>query len=107
MEQARNLLVQLFVLFEVFHIGNSRSETRSLFRLNPVSNPLLLIGTLTALSVHVAALYTPAFQKLLSIAPPTPDEWVRLVGFAASIVVVMELHKALRARWPIPRPASP
>jgi magnesium-transporting ATPase (P-type) len=106
-EQARNLLVQLFVLFEVFHIGNSRSETRSLFRLNPVSNPLLLIGTLTALSVHVAALYTPAFQKLLSIAPPTLDEWARLVGLAASIVVVMELHKALRARWPIPRPASP
>jgi magnesium-transporting ATPase (P-type) len=106
-EQARNLLVQLFVLFEVFHIGNSRSETRSLFRLNPVSNPLLLIGTLTALSVHVAALYTPAFQKLLSIAPPTLDEWARLAVFAASIVVVMELHKALRARWPIPRPASP
>jgi magnesium-transporting ATPase (P-type) len=106
-EQARNLLVQLFVLFEIFHIGNSRSETRSLFRLSPVSNPLLLVGTLTALSVHVAALYTPAFQVLLSIQPPTLDEWMRMAGFAASIVVVMELHKALRTRRPIPRPSSP
>jgi magnesium-transporting ATPase (P-type) len=106
LEQARNLLVQLFVLFEIFHIGNSRSETRSLFRMKPLSNPILLIGTLTALSVHVAALYTPALQSLLDIAPPTRDEWVRLVGFAASIVVVMELHKALRVRWPIPHPGG-
>ena len=64
-----------------------------------------MIGTLTALSVHVGALYTPAFQQLLSIAPPSFDEWVRLAAYAASIVVVMELHKALRARWPIRRPA--
>ncbi len=102
-EQARNLLVQLFVLFEIFHLGNSRSETRSLFRLNPLGNPILLIGTLIALSVHMAALYTPALQALLDIAPPTVDEWVHLAGFAASIVAVMEVHKAMRARWPISR----
>jgi len=102
-EQARNLLVQLFVLFEIFHIGNSRSETRSLFRLSPLHNPILLIGTLTALSVHLAALYTPFLQSLLDIAPPTLEEWMRLAGLATSILVVMELHKALRARWPIPR----
>ena len=106
LEQARNLLVQLFVLFEIFHIGNSRSETRSLFRMNPLKNPILLVGTLTALSVHLTALYTPYLRSLLDVAPPTLDEWLRLAGYAASIVVVMELHKALRARWPIRRPAG-
>jgi magnesium-transporting ATPase (P-type) len=100
-EEARNLLVQLFVLFEIFHIGNSRSETRSAFRLSPFSNPLLLVGTLTAVGVHATALYTPFLQQLLDVAPLPPEDWLSLVGMAASIVVVMEAHKALRRYWPI------
>ena len=104
--EARNLLVQLFVLFEIFHIGNSRSETRSLLRLSPFSNPFLFVGTLAAISVHAAALYTPFLQQLLDVAPPRPEEWLSLVGLAASILVVMEGHKLLRGRWPIgPRSA--
>ncbi len=95
-EEARSLLVQLFVLFEIFHIGNSRSETRSIFRLSPFSNRLLLLGTLTAIGVHAMALYTPFFQGLLAITPPQPGDWLSLVAMAASIVAVMELHKALR-----------
>jgi magnesium-transporting ATPase (P-type) len=98
--EARNLLVQLFVLFEIFHIGNSRSETRSLFQMSPLANPILLLGTLAAMSVHAMALYTPFFQELLDVQPLRLEEWGSLVAMAASIVVVMESHKALRKRWP-------
>ena len=101
MEEARNLLVQLFVLFEIFHIGNSRSETRSIFRLNPLGNPVLFFGTMAALGVHVAALYTPFLQSLLDVAPVALDDFVVLIGLASSILVVMELHKAWRRRHPI------
>jgi magnesium-transporting ATPase (P-type) len=101
-DEARNLLVQLFVLFEILHIGNSRSETRSLFRLSPFANPILLVGTLAAVTVHGLALYTPFFQELLDVQPLRLEEWVSLVAMAASIIVVMEGHKALRKRWPMP-----
>lgn len=94
--EARNLLVQLFVLFEIMHIGNARSETISLFRLSPLRNPVLLVGTLAALGVHLAALRTPFFQRILDVTPIRLDEWVLLVAVAALIVVVMETHKALR-----------
>jgi magnesium-transporting ATPase (P-type) len=100
--EARNLLVQLFVLFEILHIGNSRSETRSVFRLSPLGNPALLLGTLGALGVHLAALYSPFFQSLLEIAPLGLDEWLFLAAAALSIIVVMELHKAWRRRFPLP-----
>ena len=83
-DEARNLLVQLFVLFEIFHIGNSRSETRSLFRLSPLANPILLAGTLAAMTVHGVALYTPFFQELLNIQPLRLDEWASLAAMAAS-----------------------
>jgi len=91
--ESRNLMVQLFVLFEIFHIGNSRSERISIFRLSPRRNPILLLGTLAAISVHVAALYLPFTQELLGVAPLGATEWVTLAALAATIVVVMEAHK--------------
>jgi magnesium-transporting ATPase (P-type) len=100
-DEARSLLVQLFVLFEVMHIGNSRSETISLFRLNPFSNRVLFLGTVAALAVHVTAMYTPFLQKLLDLRPIDPTDLVRLVGVASSIIVVMEIHKAWRRSHPL------
>jgi magnesium-transporting ATPase (P-type) len=99
--EVRNLLVQLFVLFEIFHIGNARSERGSLFRRSPLLNPILFVGTLTAVAVHVIALYTPFFQQLLGIAPLQPREWATLATMAASILVVSEMHKWWRRRRPL------
>jgi P-type Ca2+ transporter type 2C len=106
--EARNLLVQLFVLFEIFHIGNARSETTSLFRLNPFGNLPLLAGTSLALGVHLAALHTPLFQRLLGVSPISLREWATLAALAVTIVVVMEGHKFARqsGRASVP-PASP
>jgi magnesium-transporting ATPase (P-type) len=101
LDESRSLLVQLFVLFEVMHIGNSRSETISLFRLSPLGNPVLFVGTLAALTVHVAAMYTPFLRELLDLHPLAPGDLLRLVVVASSIVIVMELHKAWRRRHPI------
>ncbi len=98
--EVRNLMVQLFVLFEILHIGNSRSEVISLFRLSPARNPILLLGTLGALTVHAIALYTPFFQELLGVAPLEIDDWLVLLALAAPVIVVMELHKAWRKRHP-------
>jgi magnesium-transporting ATPase (P-type) len=92
-EESRNLMVQLFVLFEIFHIGNSRSERISLFRMSPRRNPILLLGTLAAISVHVAALYLPFTQQLLGVAPVGLDEWLTLAVLASTIIFVMEAHK--------------
>lgn len=105
-EAARNQMLQLFVLFEVFHIGNCRSERITLFRLSPLRNPVLLGGTLLALAVHIAALYAPAFQQLLSMAPLPAGEWLRLAALALAIVVVMEAHKALRGHGLRPGPPA-
>ena len=99
--EARNLLVQLFVLFEILHIGNSRSETASIFQLNAFSNPVLFFGTIGAMAIHLAALYTPFLQSLLDVKPVAFDDFVFLVGVASVIVIVMEVHKAWRRRHPI------
>jgi len=102
LESARNLTLNLFVLFEIFHIGNCRSETVSLFRIDPFSNRLLFLGTLSAMAVHALALYWAPLSGVLRVAPPGLETWAELALFAASIVVVMEAHKAYRRRRPLP-----
>jgi magnesium-transporting ATPase (P-type) len=98
--RAQTAALTTLVLFEAFHVGNSRSERTSLFRISPVSNPFLFLAAATALAVHVAALYLPATQYVLRIVPLDAVTWLRMLAVASTIVVAMELHKWLR------RPAS-
>ena len=48
LEEARNGTLLLMVLFENVHVFNSRFETLSAFRHNPLRNRLLLFGTIVA-----------------------------------------------------------
>ncbi len=109
--EARNLVLMLMVLFENVQVGNSRSETRSAFSLNPFRNPLLLFGTLIAQLIHIGALYTPGLSTILEVQPVTFGLWIKLLLCALSILLAIELHKGWmtwrnrrkRSRQPSPR----
>jgi len=98
LDEARNGTLMLMVLFENIHVFNSRSESLSTFRHNPMRNPLLLFGTLVAQLIHIAAMYTPWISDVLHIQPIAPQQWLVLLGLALTVLVVMELHKVLRQR---------
>lgn len=95
---ARNVLLLLFVLFENFHVGNCRSETRSAFALPPWRSRLLLAGVGGALAAHGIALYTPLGHSILKTEAVGVPEWLVLVAVSSTIVAVMELHKLIW-RW--------
>jgi magnesium-transporting ATPase (P-type) len=95
LDEARNGTLLLMVLFENIHVFNCRSETRSAFLHNPMRNPILLIGTLTAQAIHIGAMYTPWIRDVLHIQPVSPQHWLELLGLALSVLVVMELHKVI------------
>ena len=94
--QAQTVALTTMVLFMAFHVWNARSEHRSVFRLNPLSNPFLLISVLAALAVHVAALYLAPTQFILRVEPIDLTTWAAILPVAATIVAVIELHKYLR-----------
>jgi magnesium-transporting ATPase (P-type) len=94
-EEARNGILLLMVLFENVQAFNSRSETLSVFRHNPLRNRLLLFGTIIAQLVHIAAMYAPGIRDILGTAPVTLEQWLVLLGFALILLVGMEAHKAL------------
>jgi len=98
LDEARNGTLLLMVLFENVHVFNCRSEVRSVFRHNPLANPILLIGTVIAQLIHIGAMYTPWISDVLHIQPVTPEHWLELLGIALIVLVVMEFHKLVRRR---------
>ena len=101
LERAQTVALTTMVIYMAFHVGNARSESTSLFRLSPISNAFLFVATLSAVAVHVAALYLPPTQYVLRVEPIEAAAWARIVAVASSILVAMELHKAIRRRFPI------
>jgi Ca2+-transporting ATPase len=107
LEYARSVALTALVVFEVFHVGNSRSEYVSAFRKSVFSNRFLLLATVAAVSVHLIALYLPATQYILRVEPVGFDSWLRIVAVGSSILVAIELHKFLRRGGPRSRGAHP
>ncbi len=94
---ARNALLLLMVLFENIHIGNCRSESKSVFQLSPFRSPILLIGTLSAFLIHVIVMHMPVGNTLLSTEPVDIKTWGMLIVLSLTVLVAMETHKCWRS----------
>jgi len=96
LDEARTIALTTMVLFQVFHIGNSRSEHGSAFAKSPLANPLLLLGTVIALVVHIGSLHWGPTQYILRVEPLGIEAWMRMIAVASTVIIVVELHKLLR-----------
>jgi calcium-translocating P-type ATPase len=97
LQRAQTVALSTMVLFQMFHLGNSRSEHLSAFRKSPFSNPFLLVATSLAILVHVGALYFGPTQLILRVEPVDLGTWGHIVLVASSILVAIELHKVVRS----------
>ena len=97
-EEARNSTLLLMVLFENIHVFNCRSETLSLFSVNPFKNRILVFGTISAQLLHICAMYIPGLNDVLGISPVSFLHWAQLLAAAFTILLVMELHKLIRKK---------
>lgn len=96
---ARNAILLFMVLFENIHVGNARSETKSLFRLSPLRVPLLLGAVAIAQLLHIGAMYWGPTQEILQIEPVNLQTWFLLLLAVLPIAVVIEVHKGFRRWW--------
>ncbi len=97
LEVARTAALTTLVLFQKVHVFNCRSEHVSIFRKRFLANPLLVVGVLTSLGIHVGAMYVPVTQDLLRLTPLDGETWLTAIGVALTAIVVNELHKRFRA----------
>jgi P-type Ca2+ transporter type 2C len=92
-EDARNIVLLLMVLFENVQVLNSRSETRSIFRQPFFSNPLLLVGMILAQGIHIAAMHLPFMQDILAVKPMEAHLWGWLLGISIFLLLINEGYK--------------
>ncbi len=95
---ARNMVLLLMVLFENIHVLNCRSEYKSAFKVPLKNNMLLITGILGAQAIHIVSMNIPLMQDILGVSPIGLTEWLFTLGFALSLLVVMELFKFFRGR---------
>ena len=95
---ARTMALTTMVLFQNFHIFNSRSFTRSALRINPFSNRFLLVSIVAALGLQILAVYWGPLQLILRTEPLTLENWLTIIPVAALVLVAVEVDKAIRRR---------
>jgi len=98
LERARTVALTTMVFFQFYQALNCRSETRSIFRMSPRSNPFLFYAMIAAFFAQLAVLYVPALQWLFRTVPLTMAEWVKIGVVTSSIIIVVEIDKWLRKR---------
>lgn len=92
-EEARNVLLLLMVLFENVEVGNARSETRSAFLISPLRNRILLGSVVAAMTLHLTAMHWTPLQRVLGTAPVDARTWVTLGLLSLTVLVALEVHK--------------
>jgi Ca2+-transporting ATPase len=96
LERARTVAVTTMVLFQFFQAWNSRSELQSVFTLNPLSNPFLFYSMVAATLAQIAVVYVPALQWVFRTESLSGADWVQVVLIALTVVVAIEVDKAIR-----------
>jgi Ca2+-transporting ATPase len=95
-EHARTMAMTTMVFFQFFQAWNSRSETRSVFRINPLSNPFLFYSMIAAFLAQIAVIYVPALQWVFRTNALTLAEWTKTGLVALTVVVAVEIDKYIR-----------
>jgi len=96
LERARTIAVTTMVLFQFFQAWNSRSELQSIFRINLLSNPFLFYSMVVAFLAQLAVIYIPALQWVFRTEALAGAEWLRIIVIALTVVLVVEIDKAIR-----------
>lgn len=97
-EAAQGAVLWLLVWCENAHVLNCRSETRSVFRIPLMSNPLLIGAVVGTQLLQVAVLAIPPLRDLLSLQALTIVDGLSLGVVGIAILAVMEVYKWVRGR---------
>lgn len=95
---ARTIAVTTMVFFQFFQAWNSRSETLSVFKMNPLSNPFLFYSICAALLAQIAVIYLPQLQWIFRTEPLSAGEWVKIIVVSFSVIIVVEVDKFFRKK---------
>ncbi|MEK7093843.1 MAG: HAD-IC family P-type ATPase, partial [Patescibacteria group bacterium] len=91
--KAFTMSLTTLAIFQWFNAWNVKSETKSVFALNPFRNMPLVFATLIVIALQLFAVYHPFMQQYLHTVPLAPRDWFYAAGIASSVLFLEELRK--------------
>lgn len=91
--KAWTISLTVLAAFQWFNAWNCRSDSKSIFNMNPFSNRYLVGATATVIFLQLLAVYTPVMNAFLKTVPLSLSDWLMIVPLAALIVLVEEIRK--------------
>lgn len=82
-------------MIQLFHAYNVKSVFKSLFSQNPFNNKYLNIAVIVSGIMLVGVIIIPGINDLFDVIPPTWGQWGIIVGAAFSIIIIVEIIKAI------------
>lgn len=96
-EECRTLALITMVMFNFFQVFSARALRRSVFALNPFSNPALLATALGAVFMQWGVTAWPTVAELIGLVPLTWQQWLMCTAIGFSVLVIVEMEKFV---WP-------
>ncbi len=90
---ARTGAFTTLALFQIWNVHNSRALRHSIFSIGIAGNMPLLVVTMVAVLLQIAAVELPFMHPLLKTTSMTLEQWARCVGVSLSLVLLVELRK--------------
>ncbi len=97
-QETTTMVLTTAVLFELMFVYTCRSK-ESLFKRGIFSNKWLNYAVLLSITLHLLLLYTP-LGTVFSVVPLSLKDWLFILPFAVSGLVVFEIGKFFRNRVP-------
>jgi Ca2+-transporting ATPase len=94
----QTLTLTTLAVFQWFNAWSARSEHQSIRALPLTSNKPLLVSTGVVIGLQLLAVYAPPLQSLLGTTPLSGSDWITIVEFACTVIVVDEIWKAVQRR---------
>ncbi|MEK7636603.1 MAG: HAD-IC family P-type ATPase [Patescibacteria group bacterium] len=99
LQKALTVSLTTLAIFQWLNALNCRSDKKSIFSMNPFSNPYLIAALCTVFLLQLFAVYNPFMQSILKTVPLTGAEWLVAFFVACSVVVAEEIRKLVYRRF--------
>jgi Ca2+-transporting ATPase len=90
---AETVAFTVLVLFQMFYVLNLRSDIKSFFVTNPLTNIRLMIAVLISIALQAAVVYVPFLQKSFETVALSLKDWLIIILVSSSVLWYGELVK--------------
>ncbi|NLE80839.1 MAG: calcium-translocating P-type ATPase, PMCA-type [Rhodococcus sp.] len=96
---ATTLAFTTFVFYQVFNLFNVRSDLRSVFSLQTLTNPTIWIAIVAVVVLQICVVQFDALQGFMDTTSLTSGQWLLAVAVGSTVLWVDEIGKFIARRF--------